>query len=122
MSRRNSNYFTRVRHPNAGHKNISQESEIERDAYCGAAEIRAWTRRRLLTAVTNPTYSLRWQPGSNILLNGQQTQLAHCSPFPPTKSSTTFASGPFKGGKFLSLTMTKSSTIRPGFGVRHLER
>jgi len=30
---------------NAGHKNAKQESEIERDAYCSAVDIRAWIRR-----------------------------------------------------------------------------
>jgi len=44
------------------------------------------------------------------------------TPSPPNRSSIALARGHFMGGKFSSLTRTKSSTTRPGFGVRHLER
>jgi len=46
MLRTNSYYFTRVSQAKAGHKNASQESEIDRVAYCDAADIRAWTKIR----------------------------------------------------------------------------
>jgi len=44
------------------------------------------------------------------------------TPSPLNRSSITLARGHFMGGKFSSLTRTKSLTTRPGFGVRHLER